>query len=449
LGNATVALGALAPSDPNSAFNLQAFYQSAASPFVLYARDYRNSSTPYTRQANLTIQQQVTDRIVIEAGYIGSAAKRLPIVTNKGFNNEWFCTNSRIPVTGSSIPPGSTQPVCDTFSYFPVFSMANQAESNYHSFMFKTRMAQFHGLRLNATYSFSKSLDNASAGNFPLVPTPLFTQAFGLQFFGLGNPFGFSLGQGGTVLGKQAGNIGQTGTIAQTDTFSSSVTTTGAGAVIVSRYNLPQDPQNALKDEYGRSDFDNSHRFVADFNYDLPIAKDSKVWGGWQLAGIFAAQTGQPFTIFSGPVFGELTQRVNATNVSTTGDPNAYINGTFSLPARVTAGGSPATSCGYATGVALYQGTVGSACTGNSGRNAFTGPSYISLDMAMQKSFKIFGEGKELSFRTEVFNVFNRANYYNPISVASLDGFSANPDFGKVKSAQNPRQLQFAIRFTF
>jgi hypothetical protein len=69
--------------------------------------------------------------------------------------------------------------------------------------------------------------------------------------------------------------------------------------------------------------------------------------------------------------------------------------------------------------------------------------------MAIQKGFKIFGEGKELSFRTEVFNIFNRANYYNPISVVSLDGFSANPDFGKVKSAQNPRQLQFAIRFTF
>lgn len=451
MGNSTVALGAAAPSDPNSAYNLQAFYQSAASPFVLYARDYRNSRTPYTRQANLTIQQQVTDRVVIEAGYIGSQAKRLPFVTNRGFNNEWFCTNSRIPVTGSSIPPGSTQPVCDTFSYFPVFTMANQAESNYHSAMFKVRMAQFHGLRLNATYSFSKSLDNASSGNFPLVPTPLFTQAFGLQFFGLGNPFGFSLGQGGTVLGKQAGSIGQTGTIAQTDTFSSSVTTTGAGAVIVSRYNLPQwgDAAGALKDEYGRSDFDNKHRFVADFNYDIPLAKDSKILGGWQLAGIFAAQSGQPFTIFSGPVFGELTQRVNATKVNTTGDPDHFINGSFTLPARVGPGGSPTTSCGYATGQPLYQGVAGDACTGTSRRNAYTGPSYISLDMAIQKGFKIFGEGKELSFRTEVFNLFNRANYYNPISVVSLDGFSVNPDFGKVKSAQNPRQLQFAIRFTF
>jgi hypothetical protein len=69
--------------------------------------------------------------------------------------------------------------------------------------------------------------------------------------------------------------------------------------------------------------------------------------------------------------------------------------------------------------------------------------------MAIQKSFKIFGEGKELTFRTEMFNLFNRANYYNPNSVASLDGFNANPDFGQIKSAHDPRQFQFAARFTF
>jgi hypothetical protein len=186
-----------------------------------------------------------------------------------------------------------------------------------------------------------------------------------------------------------------------------------------------------------------------DFNYDLPFAKQSKWLGGWQLAGILAAQSGQPFTIFSGPVFGELTQRVNATTVGLTGDPSAYINGAFTLPAKVGPGGSPATSCGYATGVPLYQGSVGRACTGTSSRNAYTGPAYVSLDMAIQKGFKVWGEGKEITFRTEVFNLFNRANYYNPISVVSLDGFNINPDFGQVKSAQNPRQLQFAIRFTF
>jgi hypothetical protein len=51
--------------------------------------------------------------------------------------------------------------------------------------------------------------------------------------------------------------------------------------------------------------------------------------------------------------------------------------------------------------------------------------------------------------RAEFFNVFNRANYYNPISQYSLDGVTRNPDFGKVKSAYAPRQMQFAIRFNW
>jgi len=59
------------------------------------------------------------------------------------------------------------------------------------------------------------------------------------------------------------------------------------------------------------------------------------------------------------------------------------------------------------------------------------------MDMAIQKAFKVFGEGKELTLRTEVFNLFDRANYYNPNSIISLDGFNLNPEFGQVKSAHD------------
>lgn len=425
--------------------SLQPLFQSASSPFGLFSRDFRSSSTPYTRQNNVTIQHQLTPNIVAEVGYIGTASRRLPVVYNRGYNNEWFCTVSRQALAS---PPGATVPACDNFSYFPNFTMANIAESSYHSVMARTRIVQFHGLRLNATYTFSKALDNASTASLPLIPTPFFTQAFGLQFFGLGNPFGFGLGKGGTILGKNAASIDLRGiSISTGDVFTeSSVTTTGARAVIVSRYAQPQHPTDFLRDERGLSDFHTTHRGVADFNYDIPLAKDHKYLGGWTLAGILAVQSGQPFTIYSGPIFGEVTQRANASNVSMTGDPNAYISGTFSLPAREIVGGQ---LCLYATGAALYEGTAGSPCTGNTGRNAFTGPAFVSLDMAIQKSFKVFGEGRELTLRTEAFNVFNRANYYNPVSVLSDNGLTLRSDFGQVKSAKEPRQLQFAIRFTF
>ena len=54
-----------------------------------------------------------------------------------------------------------------------------------------------------------------------------------------------------------------------------------------------------------------------------------------------------------------------------------------------------------------------------------------------------------LTFRTEFYNLFDRANYFNPISQYSLDGQTINPDFGKIKSAHEPRQIQFAIRFNW
>jgi len=54
-----------------------------------------------------------------------------------------------------------------------------------------------------------------------------------------------------------------------------------------------------------------------------------------------------------------------------------------------------------------------------------------------------------LTIRSEAYNVFNRANYYNPISDFSTDGVNPNPDFGKIKSAHDPLHVQFSARFTW
>ena len=92
---------------------------------------------------------------------------------------------------------------------------------------------------------------------------------------------------------------------------------------------------------------------------------------------------------------------------------------------------------------------AGTPCIGNTGRNAFTGPNYVNMNLAVQKGFRLFGEGRMLTFRAEFYNLFNRHNFYNPISTLSTDGFNLNPDFGKIKSAHEPRQIQFAVRYTW
>jgi hypothetical protein len=404
-------------------------YQAAASPLPIYARDVFQSDTPRTRQVSATIQQKISAHLAGEIGYIGTAGSHLPSVANTGFNNEWFC----------NISPG-----CDALN--PVFTLSNNAESSYHSLMTRVRVAEFHGLALNASYNWSKSMDNASSASFPLVPVTLSNQIFGFQFYGLGVPFR----AGAATNNKGIATLSGLSALSS-DTLASGVTTTGLGQVITSRYTLPQDPNNYLRDDYGRSDLDSKHRVVVDYTWDVPGIHGSSLranlLGNWRVSGIVVAQSGQPFTVFAGPIGGEVTQRANLVGtVSIDHDnPNRYINsGAFGLAAN-----NPgcAANFGIVTGN-LFTGKVGSPCLGNTRRNEFTGPNFAKMDLALQKGVQI-REGKLLTFRAEFFNLFNRANYYNPISVISVDGLTPNADFGRIKSAHEAFSVQLAARFSW
>ena len=48
-----------------------------------------------------------------------------------------------------------------------------------------------------------------------------------------------------------------------------------------------------------------------------------------------------------------------------------------------------------------------------------------------------------LEFRWEVFNVLNRANFDLPNRIFG------NPNFGRIFSAKNPREMQFGLRLAF
>jgi hypothetical protein len=56
---------------------------------------------------------------------------------------------------------------------------------------------------------------------------------------------------------------------------------------------------------------------------------------------------------------------------------------------------------------------------GNVPRNALRGPDFRQLDLVFNKRFK-FSETKNLEFRTEIFNIFNHANFDVPGSRLNL-----------------------------
>ena len=96
---------------------------------------------------------------------------------------------------------------------------------------------------------------------------------------------------------------------------------------------------------------------------------------------------------------------------------------------------------------------------GHVGRNVLRGPRQTNMDFSIIKRFHI-GEGKNIEFRAEFFNLFNQVNLAIPISsfnAIPVGGFDAttgqviNPgSFGQITStSSNQRLIQFALKFNF
>jgi hypothetical protein len=78
------------------------------------------------------------------------------------------------------------------------------------------------------------------------------------------------------------------------------------------------------------------------------------------------------------------------------------------------------------------------------GRNAFTAPSYVNLDMRFAKRFNI-GERAKIQVLFEFFNLLNRQN---PAAVESTTT-NANLTFGALKQVLPGREGQIGVRVEF
>jgi len=87
---------------------------------------------------------------------------------------------------------------------------------------------------------------------------------------------------------------------------------------------------------------------------------------------------------------------------------------------------------------------------GNAGRAIATGPGLVQVDFALQKNTRI-AEGKDVVFRIETFNLFNRTQAGN-----SGTTFTSPASLGLVNSGLNrtigtgtSRQMQLAMHLNF
>ncbi len=79
---------------------------------------------------------------------------------------------------------------------------------------------------------------------------------------------------------------------------------------------------------------------------------------------------------------------------------------------------------------------------GTTGRDILRGPGTQTFDWSLFKNVTV-REGQTLQFRAEFFDLFNHPNFAQPVATV------ANPNFGKILSANSTRIIQFALKYVF
>jgi hypothetical protein len=188
------------------------------------------------------------------------------------------------------------------------------------------------------------------------------------------------------------------------------------------------------------SAFDVKHNFVVSYSYKVPLERVfgvSNGWTqGWELSGITRFSSGLPVTLIN---FGDnslLGSEPNGINNFGVDEPD-YSGGPLDLNQN------PRNGKPYFNTAQFPENALGTP--GTSKRRFFYGPGLDNYDMALLKNVHLT-ESKSLQFRIEAFNIFNHAQFFGPQSV---DGNIDSSTFGDVVSAQPPRLVQLAAKFSF
>jgi len=186
--------------------------------------------------------------------------------------------------------------------------------------------------------------------------------------------------------------------------------------------------------DYGPSGFDHTHVLVASYVWTLPTFGNldrftRSVVGNWEWTGIVTVRSGGPFTITAGQ--DQSKTGLNQDRGVQVAGLNSFASGPCSTSAYCVS---------YLNKAAFAEPPVGTF--GMFGKDSFRGPRFFNWDMGLFKNMPI-SERLRLQFRAEFFNIFNRANFHNPNSNVSANGF------GTITEADSPRIGQLALKLIF
>ena len=213
--------------------------------------------------------------------------------------------------------------------------------------------------------------------------------------------------------------------------------------------------------EHGPIAPDLRQRFSISYLYELPVGHGRRFLGGtngitdaflggWQVAGITAAQTG------------EAVNAIMSNDLSNTGSfsyrPNQIANPydfSFDIPGQASFGcsspGHQTLDCWFNQAVfvapPLAPGQQSAHSFGDAKIGDLRGANMVDFDLVLQKSFKI-RESQQLEFRFELFNLFNHPNFGLP-GGGSLVAVDVPGGGAITNTASDNRQIELALKHTF
>ena len=200
----------------------------------------------------------------------------------------------------------------------------------------------------------------------------------------------------------------------------------------------------------GRCGFQGTNAANLTLAYDLPFGRHvssrvaKAVLDGWKINSLTTASSGSPFDVRMG---------MNTSRYASTGaglDRPDWAPGCDAESAI-----NPHNPVNYFKTSCFNAPTLG--YLGNVGALALTGPALVNTDLSLLRVIS-FREKKQLEFRADMFNAFNRVNFAAPSNITAFTntGTSVAPVATRSGTAgqitgtvTSSRQFQFSLRFQF
>jgi len=373
--------------------NIMAYWPDNPNTTALTAIPNSRMRDPYVMSWFLGVQREIRRDLVMDVNYVGTAGRKL--IRAEDWNRFTGDRSGAESPTGEWAGDTSWNRINQTYGTLRFWE--NSVTSSYNALQAQVSKRFSRGYAVTGNYTFAKSIDLRSSWHSGAT----------------------------TSNGRQEGY------------------STDASKIYLDR---------------GRSIFDARHRFVLNGIWELPVLAKTRallqnLFGGWQINGILALQSGQPFTPYDGrrfPVGGDYNadglgnDHPNTPSIGNrvSSVRSDWVNpgaGPFKIP-TTNPDGIPST-----TERVAFFGQPEPGTNGTLGRNTYEGPGFANLDFSLFKNFKIeaINEESRLQLRFELFNAFNRVNLGQP------DNRLENPGFGRSGSAFDARQIQFGLKFIF